>query len=145
MSRYAEGTTSKSAKLRDDWRQKSRPIPPGGTYPAKDHCRFFIHTLTFDTNYFNYLQQPPRLEASYLLFQPRMWKFPISCLMVVYYCLRSSSNCGLCDTYYIAHVKNACAFLGDGMSRIEVSFVFVFLIILILGMWWRSFYLLLLV
>jgi len=31
------------------------------------------------------------------------------------------SRCGLCDTYYIAHVKNACAFLGDGMSRIEVS------------------------
>lgn len=30
------------------------------------------------------------------------------------------SRCGLCDTYYIAHVKNACAFLGDGMSRIEV-------------------------
>ncbi|KAI3669082.1 hypothetical protein L6452_40305 [Arctium lappa] len=29
------------------------------------------------------------------------------------------SKCGLCDTYYIAHVKNACAFLGDGMSRIE--------------------------
>lgn len=22
------------------------------------------------------------------------------------------------DTYYIAHVKDACAFLGDGMSRI---------------------------
>lgn len=32
----------------------------------------------------------------------------------------SGSRCGLCDTYYIAHVKNACAFLGDGMSRIEV-------------------------
>jgi len=29
------------------------------------------------------------------------------------------SNCGLCDTYYVAHVKDACAFLGDGMSRIE--------------------------
>ena len=29
------------------------------------------------------------------------------------------SQCGLCDTYYIAHVKDACAFLGDGMSRIE--------------------------
>ncbi|KAJ8451189.1 hypothetical protein Cgig2_013961 [Carnegiea gigantea] len=28
-------------------------------------------------------------------------------------------RCGLCDTYYIAHVKNACAFLGDGMSRVE--------------------------
>ncbi|KAH0641270.1 hypothetical protein KY285_037856 [Solanum tuberosum] len=28
-------------------------------------------------------------------------------------------HCGLCDTYYIAHVKNACAFLGDGMSRVE--------------------------
>jgi 7-hydroxymethyl chlorophyll a reductase len=24
----------------------------------------------------------------------------------------------LSDTYYIAHVKDACAFLGDGMSRI---------------------------
>ncbi|XP_057499328.1 7-hydroxymethyl chlorophyll a reductase, chloroplastic isoform X2 [Actinidia eriantha] len=57
-----------SVKLRDDWRTRSRPIPPGGTYPAKDQC----------------------------------------------------SRCGLCDTYYIAHVKNACAFLGDGMSRIEV-------------------------
>ncbi|KAL0388283.1 UNVERIFIED_CONTAM: 7-hydroxymethyl chlorophyll a reductase, chloroplastic [Sesamum radiatum] len=63
-----EGTSSKSVKLRDDWRQKSRPVPPGGIYPAKDHC----------------------------------------------------SRCGLCDTYYIAHVKNACAFLGDGMSRVEV-------------------------
>ncbi|KAI5649875.1 hypothetical protein M9H77_35880 [Catharanthus roseus] len=60
-------SNSKSVKLRDDWRQRSRPIPPGGTYPAKDHC----------------------------------------------------SRCGLCDTYYVAHVKNACAFLGDGMSRIE--------------------------
>ncbi|GLI70429.1 hypothetical protein VaNZ11_015337 [Volvox africanus] len=29
------------------------------------------------------------------------------------------SSCGLCDTYYVAHVKDACAFLGDGMSRIE--------------------------
>ncbi|WMV48145.1 hypothetical protein MTR67_041530 [Solanum verrucosum] len=57
----------KSVKIREDWRKKSRPIPPGGTYPAKDHC----------------------------------------------------SHCGLCDTYYIAHVKNACAFLGDGMSRVE--------------------------
>ncbi|XP_020410804.1 7-hydroxymethyl chlorophyll a reductase, chloroplastic-like [Prunus persica] len=58
---------SKSVKLREDWRQRSRPIPPGGTYPAKDHC----------------------------------------------------SRCGLCDTYYIAHFKEACAFLGDGMSKIE--------------------------
>ncbi|CAG9462772.1 unnamed protein product [Pedinophyceae sp. YPF-701] len=29
------------------------------------------------------------------------------------------SRCGLCDTSYIAHVKDACAFLGEGMSRIE--------------------------
>ncbi|RZC88657.1 hypothetical protein C5167_016518 [Papaver somniferum] len=57
----------KQVKLREDWRNRSKPIPPGGTYPAKDQC----------------------------------------------------SKCGLCDTYYIAHVKNACAFLGDGMSRIE--------------------------
>eukprot|EP00850_Spirogloea_muscicola_P006929 SM000034S12683 [mRNA] locus=s34:152784:158306:- [translate_table: standard] len=47
------------------WRERSRPIKPGGTYPAKEHC----------------------------------------------------SSCGLCDTYYIAHVKDACAFLGKGMSR----------------------------
>ncbi|KAL6194653.1 hypothetical protein ACLB2K_035734 [Fragaria x ananassa] len=60
-------SNSKKLKLREDWRQRSKPIPPGGTYPAKDHC----------------------------------------------------SRCGLCDTYYIAHVKEACAFLGDGMSKIE--------------------------
>lgn len=24
------------------------------------------------------------------------------------------SKCGLCDTYYIAHVKDSCAFIGDG-------------------------------
>ena len=29
------------------------------------------------------------------------------------------SQCGLCDTYYVAHVKDACAFRGDGMSRVE--------------------------
>jgi len=28
------------------------------------------------------------------------------------------SKCGLCDTYFIAHVKEACAFLGNGMSDI---------------------------
>ncbi|GJN04305.1 hypothetical protein PR202_ga21846 [Eleusine coracana subsp. coracana] len=52
---------------REDWRQKSKPVPPGAVYPAKDHC----------------------------------------------------SRCGLCDTYYVAHVKTACAFLGDGMSCVE--------------------------
>lgn len=30
----------RKVKLREDWREKSKPIPPGGTYPAKDHCRF---------------------------------------------------------------------------------------------------------
>ncbi|MGA1601298.1 MAG: Coenzyme F420 hydrogenase/dehydrogenase, beta subunit C-terminal domain [Prochlorothrix sp.] len=29
------------------------------------------------------------------------------------------SQCGLCDTYYVAQVKNACAFLGEGMARVE--------------------------
>lgn len=28
------------------------------------------------------------------------------------------SNCGLCDTYYIAHVKDACSFLGPGESML---------------------------
>jgi len=60
---------AESSISKQDWRKRSKPIPPGGTYPAKDQC----------------------------------------------------SRCGLCDTYYIAHVKNACAFLGDGMSKIEVT------------------------
>ncbi|KAI5397696.1 hypothetical protein KIW84_063495 [Lathyrus oleraceus] len=60
-------SSSQDGTVKQDWRKRSKPIPPGGTYPAKDQC----------------------------------------------------SRCGLCDTYYIAHVKNACAFLGDGMSRIE--------------------------
>ncbi|RLM60722.1 7-hydroxymethyl chlorophyll a reductase, chloroplastic [Panicum miliaceum] len=73
---FAAASSSSSSKrkgtlqakaLREDWRQKSKPIPPGAVYPAKDHC----------------------------------------------------SRCGLCDTYYVAHVKTACAFLGDGMSRVE--------------------------
>eukprot|EP00472_Partenskyella_glossopodia_P009789 CAMPEP_0197527104 /NCGR_PEP_ID=MMETSP1318-20131121/20323_1 /TAXON_ID=552666 /ORGANISM="Partenskyella glossopodia, Strain RCC365" /LENGTH=515 /DNA_ID=CAMNT_0043081573 /DNA_START=339 /DNA_END=1889 /DNA_ORIENTATION=- len=63
-SAAAAGT---SAAADRDWRQTSRPIKEGGTYPAKEHC----------------------------------------------------SNCGLCDTYYIAHVKDACGFLGDGMSKVE--------------------------
>eukprot|EP00898_Chlorokybus_atmophyticus_P003459 jgi/Chlat1/4113/Chrsp26S04124 len=58
--------TRESSKA-DDWRTKAKPIKPGSTYPAKEHC----------------------------------------------------SHCGLCDTYYVAHVKSACAFLNDGMSRVE--------------------------
>ncbi|KAI8537791.1 hypothetical protein RHMOL_Rhmol09G0051800 [Rhododendron molle] len=74
-----------SVKLRDDWRKRSRPIPPGGTYPAKDHCRMMS-------------DDGAGIVVGFGPF---------------------GSKCGLCDTYYIAHVKNACAFLGDGMSRIE--------------------------
>ena len=51
-----------AAKEKKNWRETSKPIKPGSTYPAKEFC----------------------------------------------------SNCGLCDTYYVAHVKDACAFLGDG-------------------------------
>ena len=29
------------------------------------------------------------------------------------------SNCGLCDTSYVANVTKACSFLGDGMARAE--------------------------
>ncbi|KAG2498592.1 hypothetical protein HYH03_003343 [Edaphochlamys debaryana] len=65
----ASGSSASTATqpLPSDWRQKAKPIAPGSSYPAKEHC----------------------------------------------------SNCGLCDTYYIAHVKSACAFLGPGMSRID--------------------------
>jgi hypothetical protein len=31
------------------------------------------------------------------------------------------SACGLCDSYFVAHVKEACAFLGDGMARGEAA------------------------
>ena len=37
----------------------------------------------------------------------------------VYPAKEHCSECGLCDTRHIEHVKEACAFLGDGMSRIE--------------------------
>jgi hypothetical protein len=30
------------------------------------------------------------------------------------------SQCGLCNTYYIAYVQDLCAFLGDGVSRVGV-------------------------
>ena len=58
----AAASTSAPTEAPADWRQRAKPIKPGGTYPAKEHC----------------------------------------------------SNCGLCDTYYVAKVKDACAFLGDG-------------------------------
>jgi 7-hydroxymethyl chlorophyll a reductase len=29
------------------------------------------------------------------------------------------SQCGLCDSYYVAHVGEACGFLGAGMSQVE--------------------------
>lgn len=38
----------------------------------------------------------------------------------VYPAKEHCSNCGLCDTYYVAHVKDACAFLGDGKSQFNV-------------------------
>mmetsp|Transcript_18087 Transcript_18087/g.27130 ORF Transcript_18087/g.27130 Transcript_18087/m.27130 type:complete len:499 (+) Transcript_18087:30-1526(+) len=57
----------RASGVNTNWREKSKPIKEGGTYPAKEHC----------------------------------------------------SRCGLCDTYYIAHVKDACGFLGDGMSKVE--------------------------
>jgi hypothetical protein len=50
--------SSKSVKLREDWRNRSKPIPPGGTYPAKDHCRFNPPTLL--ANFFlSFLFFPP--------------------------------------------------------------------------------------
>jgi 7-hydroxymethyl chlorophyll a reductase len=33
----------------------------------------------------------------------------------------AASQCGLCDTYYVAHVKEACAFLGEGNGRIPAA------------------------
>ena len=55
-------SSASSSTLAPDWRERAKPIQPGSSYPAKEHC----------------------------------------------------SNCGLCDTYYVAHVKDACAFLGPG-------------------------------
>lgn len=34
----------------------------------------------------------------------------------VYPAKENCSRCGLCDTYYVAKVKDACAFLGKGMK-----------------------------
>lgn len=48
---FAEANSSNpnSVNLREDWRKRSRPIPPGGTYPAKDHCRYI--NIPFLTHY----------------------------------------------------------------------------------------------
>ena len=54
-----------TAPLDPDWRTKTKPVAPGSSYPAKEHC----------------------------------------------------SQCGLCDTYFVAHVKEACAFLGEGNNK----------------------------
>ena len=39
----------------------------------------------------------------------------------VYPAKENCSHCGLCDTYYVAHVKNACAFLGSGTTLTRAS------------------------
>ena len=83
--------------LREDWRQKSKPIPPGAVYPAKDHCRYALDCSACSSI--------------------------LCCVMrcsSLFVTIPHLSRCGLCDTYYVAHVKTACAFLGDGMSRVEV-------------------------
>lgn len=61
-------SNTNSVKLRDDWRQKSRPIPPGGTYPAKDHCRF-----TFLAMYIYIYSDSPHFPP----FLVDYWKFLI--------------------------------------------------------------------
>ena len=33
----------------------------------------------------------------------------------VYPAKENCSHCGLCDSYYVAHVRDACAFLGPGI------------------------------
>ncbi|RWV83226.1 hypothetical protein GW17_00055196, partial [Ensete ventricosum] len=38
-------TEKETSKLRDDWRKRSKPIRPGGVYPAKDHCRIQIYFI----------------------------------------------------------------------------------------------------
>jgi hypothetical protein len=49
-----------------------------------------------------------------VLAHPMHWNqtgaFLLLCACVMPHCPCS----GLCDTYYVAHVKDACAFLGDG-------------------------------
>jgi hypothetical protein len=63
---------STAALVDPDWRAKAKPVAPGSSYPAKEHC----------------------------------------------------SQCGLCDTYYVAHVKEACAFLGEGKMSLFFFLLF---------------------
>lgn len=110
---------TKSVKLREDWRQRSKPIPPGGTYPAKDHCRF-QQLVTIFFFYIIFFLKIFLMIA--MLITLHFLRFFLFIRILFYFLFFLCSRCGLCDTYYIAHVKNACAFLGDGMSRIEVSY-----------------------
>ena len=101
-SSFAASSSKRNEKLqakalREDWRQKSKPIPPGAVYPAKDHCRYALDCSACSSI--------------------------LCCVMrcsSLFVTIPHLSRCGLCDTYYVAHVKTACAFLGDGMSRVEV-------------------------
>ena len=72
-SRSTPTTAAAAPPLDDpDWRTKAKPVAPGSSYPAKEHC----------------------------------------------------SQCGLCDTYFVAHVKEACAFLGEGKRGLFLLLVF---------------------
>ena len=68
--------------------RKAKPIAPGSAYPAKEHCS-------------------------------QVRGKPLGGLgTVTDSCLVALLQCGLCDTYYVAHVKDACAFLGEGNGRL---------------------------
>eukprot|EP01024_Parvocaulis_polyphysoides_P010330 TRINITY_DN1346_c3_g2_i1.p1 TRINITY_DN1346_c3_g2~~TRINITY_DN1346_c3_g2_i1.p1 ORF type:complete len:268 (-),score=27.90 TRINITY_DN1346_c3_g2_i1:52-855(-) len=101
-----------------------------------DHKNFLSHTLFPKRNKFQRkFQKKQRVQVSFQLavnqqekkvqvadrFGEDDWRRkskpiqPGSSYPAKEYC----SHCGLCDTYYVAKVKEACAFLGDGMSKIE--------------------------
>ena len=38
QDRAGDANSKRKSKVREDWREKARPIKPGGVYPAKEHC-----------------------------------------------------------------------------------------------------------
>jgi hypothetical protein len=93
-----------------DWREKAKPIQPGSGYPAKEHCS---QCGLCDTYYvvrrLYKLTKAPGFPTIDLM-------HTVQCDILVSQDLLSVQ---LVCRYVAAHVKDACAFLGDGMSRIE--------------------------
>lgn len=84
----------RTAAVKADWREKGE---------RASCCSTHSHTHPLPAPPHSSTQLSPMLHAAKPIQQGSTYPAQEFC-----------SHCGLCDTYYVAHVKEACAFLGDG-------------------------------